>query len=65
MREVDEIGAMCRYLAPCESVPCTDITAEQLRALVTLRDVHRNTLFPPHDTHTAPVHRPRASCLDR
>ena len=34
MREVDEIGATCMYLALCESVPCTDITAEQLRALV-------------------------------
>ena len=34
MREVDEIGATCMYLAPCESVPCTDITAEQLQALV-------------------------------
>ena len=34
MREVDEIGGTCMYLALCESVPCTDITAEQLRALV-------------------------------
>ena len=34
MREVDEIGATCMYLALCESVPCTDITAEQLQALV-------------------------------
>ena len=34
MREVDEIGATCMYLALCESVLCTDITAEQLRALV-------------------------------
>ena len=34
MREVDEIGATCMYLALCESVLCTDITAEQLQALV-------------------------------
>ena len=34
MREVDEIGATCTYLALCESVLCTDSTAEQFRALV-------------------------------
>ena len=47
MREVDEIGATCMYLALCESVSCTDSTAEQFRALVSPVTCIA-TLFPHH-----------------